>query len=116
MRRATSVCIDDDFAPGKPGVAMWSADLEESGRIDKILSFLIEHTGRNDFLNDMLDHVLFYFLLRYVRGMLCRYDDCMRSNGPLAFVLDGDLRFGVGPKIRHEFILFFPDVGEPLHE
>ena len=43
MRRGTTVCIDNDLAPGQTAVALRAADHETSGRIDQVANVLGNH-------------------------------------------------------------------------
>lgn len=63
MRSCSAIGIDNDFASGQAGIAMWSADDKASGRVDMKLCVCIYQGSRDDNLDDMFNDVMFNDLL-----------------------------------------------------
>ncbi len=60
---------------------------------------------RNDVVDDPLANLAANDLERNVRIVLGRDDDRVDPNGPVALVLDGNLRLAVGPQVRDVAVL-----------
>ena len=57
MASEPAVCIDNDLAPGQPGIPLRPADNEPSSRIDINLCISIHQPRGNGRLDHMLDHI-----------------------------------------------------------
>src|SRR3546814_9350144 len=55
MRRGTAIGINDDLAPGQPGVAIGAADLERAGRVDVPHRLIAQKPGRQNFADRLPD-------------------------------------------------------------
>ena len=122
--RATAVCapaavrVDDDLAPGEPGVALRPADDEAAGRVQVVDGLVVEVLGGDDGLDDVLHQDLVDGLVGHVGVVLRRDDDGVHAHGgqvrALLLVLDGDLRLGVRahPLVRPGLA----DLREALHQ
>ena len=72
VRGRAAVRVDDDLAPGDPGVAFRAADLEAAGRVDVIDGPLVEHAFGEDARDDRFHvSVKLGLLLALIVARLC---------------------------------------------
>ena len=115
VRAGAAVGVDDDLAPGEPGIPHRPAGDEAAGRVHVEDTFLaIEQLGRNRGHDDAFDDVLAEALVRDVGTVLG--GDHHRLDRPrlAVHVADRDLRLPVRPQVIHAARL--PELTEPHHE
>src|ERR671931_765529 len=96
-----AVGVDDDLAPGQPGVAHRPADHEPAGRVDQqVLAQLagVVEVVREDRLDDVLPEVVGQERLGAV-AMLRRDQDLLDLDRPAVQVADGHLGLAIGAQV-----------------
>ena len=112
MRGAAAVGVDDDLAPGQPGVALRAADDEAAGGVDVDLCLVVQKLGGDDVADDIADHVAADHVRRGLGRVLGREDDRVHAHrAALLVVFDGDLGLAVGAQIVEKTAL--AHLGEP---
>ena len=109
-----AVAVDDDLAPGQPGVAHRPAGDEPTGRVDVHDRVLRAQLWRDRREDDRLDDVGAEPLRADVGIVLRGDDDGPHPLGDAALVLDRDLRLAVRPQVRQ--LAGLADLGQaPRH-
>jgi len=100
MGSPSSVCVDDDLATSKAGVAMGSTTGEASARVEMVDGVLVKVLGWDDLADDLFFQLSRELFLSDVGAMLGRDEDGVDAKwgefAVLVFVLDGDLGLSVG--------------------
>ena len=96
MVRGPAVGIDDDLTPGESAVADRPSHHESAGGIHQVPGLAADHTGRQDRLDDFLDHGIGQFFVADVGRMLGRQHHGIHRYRLAVLVAYGDLRLGVG--------------------
>ena len=79
MSSPTSVSVDDDFTTGQAGISLRSSNHKPPGRVDQVLSGIIDELGRQGRLDDIGNDKITNGVIVGVRGMLGGYHDAFRS-------------------------------------
>ena len=98
MRGRAAIGIDDDLAPGQPGIPVRAADLECAGRIDVPHRLVRQPPFGQDVGHGGFHIVLelgFLFALVIALGMLRRDDDRRAGDGLAVIVAQGELAFRI---------------------
>src|SRR3981081_3161962 len=95
MRGCATIGVDDDLAPGEAGIAVGTADIEFSGRIDVPDGLAVDPV-----FGQRLAHIRLDTLANLVRShvldqMLMRDHDLAHADRLAVLVLDGDLALGI---------------------
>ena len=96
MPAPAAVRVHDDLPAGDPGIALGPADDKAPGGVDQVLGVLVEHVGRDDLADHMLDEEFANGGVFDVRGVLGGDDHILHLHRPVVLVADGDLGLGVG--------------------
>ena len=108
MMGGAAVSVHDDLAPGEAGVTDRSARHKASGGIDVVLGVGIKQMGRDDRLDDALQHALAQRFGADARRVLRGNHHRIHAHGLGAVVLNRDLRFAVRPhEIENPFAPHF---------
>ena len=116
MRGCAAVGIDNDFAAGKPAVALRPANHEAAGGVDEVFGVGSEHFGRQHGFDDVLNHGFTQFFMadrRIVLGGEHYGVDAFYFAG-FAVVHSSDLRFGIGAQPRQ--LATFAQFALALHQ
>src|SRR4030095_12955556 len=97
----STVRINDNFAASEPGVALWAADHEISGRIHQKLRVLAYHFGGQNSFDDFLNDKTANLRMLHIAGVLRGNDHARDSNGLAILVNYRHLRFGVPAAPAH---------------
>src|SRR3989344_618533 len=93
-----TISVHDDFAAGKSGVALWTADHEPARGIDENPSFLIQKFFRNDFADNLTFNIVFQFFRVHIWIMLGGNQHSVHPLGFVPDILHGYLGFSVRAK------------------
>ena len=95
----SAIGIDENLTPGEAGVADGTAGYETAGRVDPILSVVVEQAFRDYCLCRMLNEVTGYDFLLHILAVLGAHNDCVDALGDAILVLDCNLRFAVRTEV-----------------
>ena len=110
----TAVGVDDDLSPGQATVAMGATDHTAASRVDMICDFAVCQFGRQKRFDDLVDYVLFDFILSHFVIVLGRNDDRVNRNGAIVFVFDSDLALAVRAKPTD--LVLLAGLGQPVDD
>src|SRR5579884_1527340 len=101
MSRHATICIDNNLAPGQPGITHRTTCDEPSRRIDEKFGGAIKQVLRNHRLDDMLDDIVANLLLVHILSMLCRNNHSIDAHRSPVLILNRDLTFPIGTQVGH---------------
>jgi hypothetical protein len=107
-----AVSVDDDLAPGQAGVGVGAAELERPRRVAEQREVVLGELRRQQRPDDVVEQVGLEQRFDVDAGLVLGRDQYgVEADGPVALVLDRDLRLPVRPEIGQD--PGFADLGEP---
>src|SRR5712691_6131383 len=105
VSRVAAVRVDDDLAPGEPGVAHRPTDGEGPGAVHQVLRLGIEPRAADGRPDNLFADLAAEPLVVDARIVLRRDDDGVDALGNALLVLDRDLGLSIGPQVRERPVL-----------
>src|SRR6058998_747815 len=113
-----AVGVDDDLAPGQPGIRRGPAEHEGPARVDQDRAVGVDHLTLEDRVDHERAHALGDLLLRRAGRVVRGDDDRLDALRPAKLVLHRDLRLAVGAQERQLAVFAYLGqlLGQPVRE